>query len=411
MTATTGNPRAMASVDQQITVLMRGTEFGDESTRRNMERDVRARLEEDRPLNVYCGYDPTSVDLTLGHTLTMRKLRQFQDFGHRVTFLIGNFTGLVGDASDKDKRRPMLTPEQLAANAATYEVQAGRILDLSRTAIRYNADWLGVLTFADVVRLCAHFTVAEFLKRDNFAKRMGRGDAIHLHEFMYAIMQAYDAVALEADVQVGGTEQLFNLMAGRKLQEEYGQRPQAVLTVPILVGTDGHQRMSKSTGNYIGVDEPPNDMYGKVMSLPDSAMRDYFTLLTDLSPDEVSSLLTGAPIDAKKRLASEVTASMYSREAAEAAQTYFESTFQRGETPEEMQQFVIDKAAGGRLDHVLRTAGLASSTSEVRRLVSQGAVRVNGMAVTDFALELRTGDEVRVGRHRFLRMVEAGTRP
>lgn len=410
MTAT-GNPRTMASVDQQMTVLMRGTEFGDEPTRRNMERDLRARLEEDRPLNVYCGYDPTSVDLTLGHTLTMRKLRQFQDFGHRVTFLIGNFTGLVGDASDKDKRRPMLTPEQLAANAATYEVQAGRILDLSRTAIRYNADWLGALTFADVIRLCAHFTVAEFLKRDNFAKRMDRGDAIHLHEFMYAIMQAYDAVALEADVQVGGTEQLFNLMAGRKLQEEYGQRPQMVLTVPILVGTDGHQRMSKSTGNYIGVDEPPNDMYGKVMSLPDSAMRDYFTLLTDLSPDEVSSLLTGAPIDAKKRLASEVTASMYSREAAEAAQTYFESTFQRGETPEEMQQFVIDKAAGGRLDHVLRTAGLASSTSEVRRLVSQGAVRVNGMAVTDFALELRTGDEVRVGRHRFLRMVEAGTRP
>lgn len=410
MTAT-GNPRTMASVDQQMTVLMRGTEFGDEPTRRNMERDLRARLEEDRPLNVYCGYDPTSVDLTLGHTLTMRKLRQFQDFGHRVTFLIGNFTGLVGDASDKDKRRPMLTPEQLAANAATYEVQAGRILDLSRTAIRYNADWLGALTFADVIRLCAHFTVAEFLKRDNFEKRMDRGDAIHLHEFMYAIMQAYDAVALEADVQVGGTEQLFNLMAGRKLQEEYGQRPQMVLTVPILVGTDGHQRMSKSTGNYIGVDEPPNDMYGKVMSLPDSAMRDYFTLLTDLSPDEVSSLLTGAPIDAKKRLASEVTASMYSREAAEAAQTYFESTFQRGETPEEMQQFVIDKAAGGRLDHVLRTAGLASSTSEVRRLVSQGAVRVNGMAVTDFALELRTGDEVRVGRHRFLRMVEAGTRP
>ncbi len=215
-----------------MTVLMRGTEFGDESTRRNMERDLRARLEEDRPLNVYCGYDPTSVDLTLGHTLTMRKLRQFQDFGHRVTFLIGNFTGLVGDASDKDKRRPMLTPEQLAANAATYEVQAGRILDLSRTAIRYNADWLGALTFADVIRLCAHFTVAEFLKRDNFAKRMDRGDAIHLHEFMYAIMQAYDAVALEADVQVGGTEQLFNLMAGRKLQEEYGQRPQVVLTVP-----------------------------------------------------------------------------------------------------------------------------------------------------------------------------------
>lgn len=404
----TASTRRMAPVEEQLAVLMRGTEFGDEMTRRNMERDLRTRLEEDRPLSVYCGYDPTSVDLTLGHTLSMRKLRQFQDFGHHITFLIGNFTGLVGDASDKDKRRPMLTPEQLAANAATYEKQAGRILDLSKTTIKYNADWLGKLTFADVVKLCSHFTVAEFLKRDNFAKRLERGDAIHLHEFMYAIMQAYDAVALETDVQVGGTEQLFNLMAGRKLQEEYGQRPQVVLMVPILVGTDGHQRMSKSTGNYIGVDEAPNDMYGKVMSLPDLAMRDYFTLLTDLGADQVESCLAEPPIEAKKRLALEITASMYDRAAAEAAQTYFESTFQRGETPEEMQEFAIEGEAGGRLDHVLRTAGLAASAAEVRRLVAQGAVRVNGEAVTDFALVLHGGDEVRVGRHRFLRMVEAG---
>ena len=404
----TSGTRRMAPVEEQMAVLMRGTEFGDEMTRQAMERELRARLEEDRPLSVYCGYDPTSVDLTLGHTLTMRKLRQFQDFGHNVTFLIGTFTGLVGDASDKDKRRPMLTAAQLAANAATYEKQAGRILDLSRTTIKYNADWLGALTFADVVRLCSHFTVAEFLKRDNFAKRMERGDAIHLHEFMYAIMQAYDAVALETDVQVGGTEQLFNLMAGRKLQEEHGQRPQIVLMVPILVGTDGHQRMSKSTGNYIGVDEAPNDMFGKVMSLPDSAMRDYFTLLTDLASDQVESQLAGAPIEAKKRLAYEITALMYTPEAASAAQTYFESTFQRGETPEEMLEFAIDGGAESRLDHVLRSTGLASSAGEVRRLVAQGAVRVNGVAVTDFALVLHGGDEVRVGRHRFLRMVEAG---
>lgn len=409
MTAFTGQ-RRMAPVEEQMAVLMRGTEFGDEHTRITMERELRARLAEDRPLSVYCGYDPTSVDLTLGHTLTMRKLRQFQDFGHDVTFLIGNFTGLVGDASDKDKRRPMLTPEQLRANAATYERQAGRILDLARTTVRYNADWLGKLTFTDVVRLCSNFTVAEFLKRDNFARRMERGDAIHLHEFMYAIMQAYDAVALNTDVQIGGTEQLFNLMAGRKLQEEFQQRPQIVLMVPILVGTDGHQRMSKSTGNYIGVDEAPNDMFGKVMSLPDSAMRDYFTLLTDLPSDEIESLLAGAPIDAKKRLACEVTASMYTRDAAVAAQTYFESTFQRGETPEEMQEFALE-AGASRLDHVLRTAGLASSAAEVRRLVSQGAVRVNGEAVSEFALQLHTGDEVRVGRHRFLRMVEAEQRP
>jgi len=408
MTAT--GARRMAPVEEQMAVLMRGTEFGDEATRRNMERELRARLEEDRPLKVYCGYDPTSVDLTLGHTLTMRKLRQFQDFGHEVTFLIGNFTGLVGDPSDKDKLRPMLTPEQLAANAQTYTTQAARILDIDRAHVRYNADWLGKLTFADVIRLCSHFTVAEFLRRDNFAKRMERHDAIYLSEFMYAIMQAYDAVALETDVQIGGSEQLFNLMAGRKLQEEHGQRPQVVVTVPLLVGTDGHVKMSKSMGNYIGVDDPPNDMYGKVMSLPDTAMRDYFTLLTDLPPDAIQSLLSGAPIEAKKRLAYEVTASMYSGDAAAAAQTYFESTFQRGETPEEMQEFVLDQAAS-RLDHVLRTAGLAASASEVRRLVSQGAVRVNGTPVDDFTLELRTGDEVRVGRHRFLRLVEAGERP
>src|SRR5262245_31088200 len=197
----------MAPVEEQLAAFLRGTDFGDAATERTMTAELRERLEEDRPLSVYCGYDPTSVDLTLGHTLTMRKLRQFQDFGHEVTFLIGNFTGLVGDASDKDKRRPMLTPEQLAANAATYEHQAGRILDISRTTVRYNADWLGALNFGDVVRLCSNFTVAEFLKRDNFSKRMERGDAIHLHEFMYAIMQAYDAVALNTDVQIGGTEQ------------------------------------------------------------------------------------------------------------------------------------------------------------------------------------------------------------
>lgn len=407
--------RAMAPLAQQLAVLLRGTDFGDEATRKTMERELRARLEEDRPLRVYCGYDPTSVDLHLGHTLTMRKLRQFQDFGHDVTFLIGNFTGLVGDPSDKDRRRPMVSAEQLAANAATYAEQAGRILDLSRTAVRYNAEWLGELGFADVIRLCAHFTVAEFLKRENFANRIERGDAIHVSEFMYAIMQAYDAVALETDVQIGGSDQLFNLMAGRKLQEEFGQRPQVAITLPILVGTDGHLRMSKSTGNYIGVDEVPNDVYGKVMSVPDSAVENYFTLLTDVPSDEVHSLLERvaagviAPIDSKKRLALEVTASLHGRAAAEAAQDYFESTFQRRETPDEMPEFALKDgdADGARLDRVLVAANVAKSMAEVRRLVSQQAVEVNRTAVTDATTQLHAGDEVRVGRHRFLRIVRA----
>jgi len=402
--------RRMAPVEAQMRVLMSGTEFGDADTARTMERELVERLEEDRPLRIYCGYDPTSVDLHLGHTLTMRKLRQFQDFGHEVTFLIGNFTGLVGDPSDKNHERPMLTPEQLAENATTYTQQAFRVLDGESTTVRYNADWLGRLGFADVLRLCSKFTVAQFLKRENFARRYERGDAIHLNEFMYALMQAYDALHLDTDVQVGGTDQLFNLMAGRTLQQDAGKRPQVVLTLPILVGTDGHARMSKSTGNTIGIDDSPSDIYGKVMSLPDSAIVDYFTLVTPLAPDEVDAVRTALdggtlrPMEAKKRLAWEVTASLYSAEEAAAAQAYFESTIQRRETPEEMPEHPLDGRAA--LTRVLTEAGLATSNGEVRRLVAQGAVALNGEPVEDFTIEVAPGDEIRVGRHRFLRLVE-----
>ena len=401
----------MPSIDEQVTAIMRGTDFGDDTTRQTMERELRERLAEGRPLRVYCGYDPTSVDLHLGHTLTMRKLRTFQDLGHEVTFLIGNFTGLVGDPSDKDKTRPMLTPEQLAANAETYADQAFRILDRDRTSIRYNADWLGELGFAEVVRLAANFTVAQFLERDNFARRRERGDPIYVSEFMYALMQAYDAVALETDVQVGGSEQLFNLMAGRVLQREHGQRPQIVVTLPILVGTDGRLRMSKSTGNYIGIDDAPNEMFGKVMSVPDDAMRDYFTLLTDLDPAEIGELHDAveagsmAPIDAKKRLAVEVTAGLYPRAEAEDSQRYFESTFQRRQTPSEMQEYALPDGAEGRLDRVLADAKLVQSNAEARRMVQQGAVHINGERVDAFDTPVHPGDEVRVGRRRFLRVV------
>ena len=406
-----------ASVDAQVAAIMRGTEFGDDQTRLTMEAELRERLEEGRPLRVYCGYDPTSVDLHLGHTLTMRKLRQFQDFGHDVTFLIGNFTGLVGDPSDKDKSRPMVTPERLEENARTYAEQAFRILDESRTTIRRNADWLGKLTFADVVHLSSNFTVAQFLERDNFRRRWERRDAIHVSEFLYSLMQAYDAVELQADVQVGGSEQLFNLMAGRVLQREHGQRPQIVVTVPILVGTDGTQRMSKSLGNYIGVDETPNDMFGKLMSIPDELIESYLTLLTNLPEAEISQIVAAIedgslpPMDAKKRMALEVTATLHPREAAEQAEAYFESTFQRRETPEDMQEVELPRegpAAEGRLNAVLVHAGVVESGGEVRRLVKQGAVRVNGDVVDNIALELNDQDEVRVGRHRFLRVNAAG---
>ena len=404
--------RTMAPVDEQLAVLMRGTDFGDPETHRVMERELRARLDEDRPLRVYCGYDPTSVDLHLGHTLTMRKLRQFQDFGHDITFLIGNFTGLIGDPTDKDKTRPMLTPEALAANSQTYAAQAGRILDMSKVQVRYNADWLSKLTFEDVIKVCAQFTVAEFLKRESFAKRYVDGNAIYLSEFLYGLMQAYDAFALETDVQIGGRDQLFNLMAGRKLQQEMGKRPQIVMMLPLIVGLDGHEKMSKSLGNHIAMDDVANDIYGKTMSIPDAAMRDYFTLLTNAAPEAVDLLLadvaagTTPAIEAKKRLAFEVTSTLYPRDAAEAAQTYFEATFQRRETPEEMREYVLDAAGGaGRLDRVLIATDFAKSGGEVRRLVTQGAVQVNGEPVFDFTLDLRPGDEVRVGRTRFVRVV------
>jgi len=404
----------MAPVEEQMTLLMSGTEFGDERTRQTMEAELRERLEEDRPLRVYCGYDPTSVGLHLGHTLSMRKLRQFQDFGHEVTFLVGDFTGLVGDPSDKNKARPMLSPEQLAANAITYREQAFRILDGERTATRHNAEWLSKLSFADVIQLSSKFTVAQFLRRDNFAKRFERQEAIHLNEFMYALMQAYDALHMETDVQVGGSEQLFNLMAGRTLQQDAGQQPQIVITLPILVGTDGHDRMSKSTGNYIGIDEPPNDMYGKVMSLPDSALVDYFQLVTATPPAEVATIRealdagTLPPMEAKKRLAREITASLYSESEAAEAQSYFESTIQRRETPDEMPEHVI--AGATPLRTVLVETELASSGGEVRRLVAQGAVTVNGERVDDFTVDVAPGDEIRVGRHRFLRLIEGGGR-
>ena len=407
----------MAPADEQLAVLMRGTEFGDEATARTMERELRERLEEGRPLRVYCGYDPTSVDLHVGHTVTFRKLRQFQDFGHRVTFLIGNFTGLIGDPSDTDKGRPMLSPQQVEENGRRYAEQAFRILDPERTEVAHNADWLSKLTFADVIGLCSKFTVAQFLERDNFEQRWRRHDAIHLSEFMYAIMQGYDAVAMETDVQVGGTDQLFNLLTGRVLQREHGQRPQVAITTPLLVGTDGVQKMAKSAGNYIAVDDPPNDMYGKVMSLPDSAMEPYFTLITPLAETEVASIVESVergalpPIDAKKRLALEVTAAMYTRAEAEAAQGYFESTIQRGETPQEMREYALadgEEDGRSRLDRVLVSSGLADSGGEVRRLVEQGAVSLNGERATDFTVHLRAGDEVKVGSHRFVRLVRAG---
>src|SRR5512147_2653663 len=283
------------NIEEQVELLMQGTEYGDEELKKAMTTELRQRLldaqKENRPLRVYCGYDPTSTDLHLGHTITMRKLRQFQDLGHEVTFLIGSYTALVGDPSDKNKARPILTEEQVAHNAQTYAEQAFRVLDRAQTKIRYNGEWLSKLSLLDLIHSGQNFTVQQFLARDNFAKRFEAGEPIFLQETFYSLMQGYDAVAMQTDVQVGGSEQLFNIIvAGRKLQEALGQKPLVGITMGILPGTDGVQRMSKSTGNIVPINSGAEDMYGKLMSIPDFAMGKYMRLVTRWGPREIKTL-------------------------------------------------------------------------------------------------------------------------
>jgi tyrosyl-tRNA synthetase len=398
-----------------MSILMRGAEFGDEQTKEHMREELRERLIEaektGRPLRIYCGYDPTAPDIHLGHTVTMQKLRQFQELGHQAIFLIGTFTGLIGDPSDKDKARPRLSAEELEENAQTYIQQAHRILDPDETEIRYNAEWLAELTFADVIEMAAHFTVQQFLAREKFALRREKGEAIWVHEFLYALMQGYDAVAMKTDIQIGGTDQLFNLLAGRKLQEVYGQKPQVCLTFPILVGTDGKLRMSKSTGNYVGVDEPPEDKYGKTMSIPDSAMRNWFELLTRWSPDRIEGLLTKMeqgevhPMDVKKQLAWEIVSIFDGDEAADKAAAHFERVHQRRKLPEDMPTYSLTEPTN--VVDIIAEADLARSKSQARRLVQQGAVRLDGEKIKsiNFDIDIEEDAVLRVGKRRFLQLL------
>jgi tyrosyl-tRNA synthetase len=421
----------MRPVEEQLRLLMRGVVYGDEGVQRAMESELRERLAEGRPLRVYLGIDPTAPDLTLGHTVPMRKLRQFQDLGHETILLIGGFTALVGDPSDKDSARPMLTLEQIEENARTYAEQAFRVLDRDRTIIRNNAEWLSKLDFQELIKIASNFTVGQFLQRDNFALRRERGDPIYVHEFFYAFMQAYDAVALETDVQLGATEQLFNLMAGRDLQRAYGQRPQIAITMPILVGTDGH-RMSKSQNNYIALNDPPTEMYGKVMKLPDPVMIEYFTLVTNVSGEEIEEMrrqLTSRsvnPMEIKKHLAREIVGEFYGAEAAQEAEREFDvrhGQHRRDQvisvpvptvgvralapTVSVSQTAPIEQVERLGLLKTLLVAAIVPSKSEGRRLLKQGAIDVDGQPIASFEVELKVGSTVRVGKHRFLRIVDA----
>ncbi len=403
------------TIDEQMAILTRGAEFGDEQTKEHMQEELHQSLIESertgQPLRIYCGYDPTAPDIHLGHTVTMRKLRQFQELGHQAIFLIGTFTGLIGDPSDKDAARPRLTMEKVRENADTYIEQAYRILDPDQTEIRYNDEWLADLTFQDVIELASHFTVQQFLSREKFALRREKGDAIWVHEFLYALMQGYDAVALRTDIQIGGTDQLFNLMAGRKLQTVFGQKPQVCLTFPILVGTDGKLRMSKSTGNYVGVNEPPETKYGKTMSIPDSAMRNWFELVTRWKPERIDELFEAVergdvhPMDAKKQLAWEIVSIFDGNDAADKAAAHFKRVHQRRQLPEDMPERHL--TAPANVVDIIAAADLARSKSQARRLVQQGAVRLDGERIKTIDVDITVEDEavLQVGKRRFLRLV------
>ncbi len=401
------------NLDEQVELLMQGTEYGDEALRNAMASELRQRLQdsqkEGRPLRVYCGYDPTSTDLHLGHTITMRKLRQFQDLGHEVTFLIGNYTALVGDPSDKNKARPVLTLEQVSENAKTYAEQAFRVLDRSTVKVRYNGEWLSKLTLVDLIRLGQNFTVQQFLARENFARRLEKDEPIYLHETFYALMQGYDAVAQQTDVQVGGTDQLFNIIvAGRKLQEALGQKPLVGIIVGILPGTDGVQRMSKSTGNVVPIHTGAEDMYGKLMSLPDFAMGTYMRLVTRWTPREIEALLQKVesgeihPRDAKMKLAHEIVDIFYGAAQAQAAEDSFVRMFQRKESPGEMAEFVL--RPGASVADVLLASGLASSRSEAKRLIDQKGVRLDGEALERGDAPFPHPGVLQAGKRRFVRV-------
>lgn len=411
----------MPTIDEQVEILMSGAEYGDPQTKEHMRRELRERLIEaerdGRPLRVYAGYDPRTADLHLGHTISMRKLRQFQEFGHDVTFLIGTFTSLIGDPSDKDKVREQLTREQVEENARTYAEQAFKILDPALTRVRRNDEWLSTLDFADIIRLASNFTVQQFLVRENFSKRLDAGQPIYLHEMFYGLMQGYDAVAQEADVQIGGQDQLFNiLVAGRKLQEALGQKPQiAIIMGESLPGTDGEVKMSKSLGNHIPLLSEPWDMFGKVMSVPDKAMPIYHKLILGWTPQQVKTLEDGLadgsihPNEAKMRLAREIVSIFHSPEAAEEAQKRWDEVFRGGSgVPEDIPQETL--AAEEKVVDILRRLNMVASGGEARRLIQQNGVRMDGSVISDVNAAI-TPEQLpvvlQVGKRKFVKLVNA----
>ncbi|HEY0171039.1 MAG TPA: tyrosine--tRNA ligase [Pyrinomonadaceae bacterium] len=399
------------NIDEQLEFLRKG------AVELIREDDLRAKLlkseKEGRPLRVKLGADPTAPDIHLGHTVVIRKLRHFQELGHTVVFLIGDFTGLIGDPSGKSATRPQLTREEIDANAETYKKQIFKLLDPGRTEVRFNSEWMSKLGSDGFIRLASHVTVKQILERDDFQKRLAEERPVALHELLYPLTQGYDSVALKADVELGGTDQKFNLLVGRNLQREYGQEPQVVLITPLLEGTDGVQKMSKSLGNYIGIDEAPQEMFGKIMSISDELMWRYYGLLTDLSAGEVEQMRSRAadgeanPRDLKAALARRVIADFHSREAADAAEGEFVRRFRNKEVPDEVETVEI-KAGTLRLAHFIFERGLATSVNDARKKIEQGGVRIGGVRQTEpnVVVGVKIGDDfiLQVGKRNFLRV-------
>lgn len=397
------------TIDEQIEFLKKGTVdlIREEDLRRKLERSEKT----GKPLRIKLGLDPTAPDIHLGHTVVIRKLKAFQDLGHTVIFLIGDFTGMIGDPSGKNVTRPPLSREEVNANAETYKKQMFKLLDPEKTELRFNGEWMDKFTAADFVRLCAKTTVKQILERDDFTKRLQEERPISLHELLYPLTQGYDSVALNSDVELGGTDQKFNLLMGRNLQREFGQEPQVIMTTPLLEGLDGVQKMSKSLNNYIGIEEPPAEMFGKIMSISDDLMWRYYELLTDLTPTAISNLRSEVergenPRNLKAKLAKLIIADFHSAAAADAAEEEFNRRFVKKEIPDEVEERTV--AAGSyNLAQLLADTGLAASKGEARRLIEQGGVKVDGEKATAAAAEVRIGVGsvlLQVGKRKFLRL-------
>jgi tyrosyl-tRNA synthetase len=395
------------SAQEQLEKIKNGSDsiIGEEELLKALSESI----EKSQPLRIKAGFDPTAADLHLGHTVLIQKLKTFQDLGHRVLLLIGDFTAMIGDPTGKNETRPPLTKREVLKNAETYREQVFKILDEKKTEVVYNSEWMEKLNATDVISLASKYTVARMLERDDFSKRYSSGRAISVHEFLYPLIQGYDSVVLKADMELGGTDQLFNLLVGRDLQREYNQKPQAVLTMPLLEGTDGVQKMSKSLGNYIGITEPPSEIFGKIMSISDELMMKYYELLIDGAEEKLAALKDGAlhPKTAKEALAFEITSRFHGEDAAKKAREGFTALFAKKEVPDEIEEATVsvDRDTAW-LPKVLTELKLAQSNSDAMRLIRQGAVKVDNEKAVEGALELPTNNGVliQVGKRHFKRV-------